>query len=607
MATLISVQFRNFRTLRNAIVPFGDQTVLVGANNVGKSSVLQALDGALGVGRRGFGFSEHDISADADPEEGFSILVTLVPSGGDTNFADAEVQTFGIHVDVTDPQRHRLFLRVVGRVEDDGVFRSRMRYEKADGLEDGLVGVAERQRLGFLLLPAVREGRREFYERSGLWSKIGAATKPSDEVTKELDELGRTYGAAVVDRLLGETTRTELTNAVGGALSSILYADQATPSVGFSLLPPDAHEAMREVELRIGSPGQAAQRRVSEHSVGTQSVAVVGLFTAYLASVRDKVLALGLEEPEAHLHPHATRAIVRRLLDSQVPAILTTHSTAVTDAADPRTVVVLRRVGDATEVRSVGIGMLSDAEATEIKRRVAEAGSEFLFARVVLLVEGPSERLALPIFAHQLGWDLDVLGISIAPVGGGAFKPFLKLLGEDALDIPHFVICDNDAAATTLIGHLDDLGRLPPGVEKNDLQASRPVMSAAGYFYWSSGALEGELLAAGAAPYFVAAIDEIWPGRLDSLMTNWGESVRDDPAFLQRATSTLSKPQIARRVAELMAAATMPVPSGIREVLTAAAERAIVEAGHANPISTIPVQDGIGPDPEAVEESEPEQ
>lgn len=486
-----------------------------------------------------------------------------------------------------------------------GSFRTRMRYEKADGLEDGLVGVPERERLGFLLLPAVREGRREFYERSGLWSKIGAATKPSEEVAKELDELGRTYGATVVDRLLGEATRTELTEAVGGALSSILFANQATPSVGFSLLPPDARDAMREVELRVGSPGEAADRRVSEHSVGTQSVAVVGLFTAYVASVREKVLALGLEEPEAHLHPHATRAIVRRLLEGNLPAIVTTHSTAVTDAADPRTIVVLRRVGDATVVRAVPRNRLNDREAAEIKRRVAEAGSEFLFARVVLLAEGPSERLALPIFARQLGWDLDVLGISIAPVGGGAFKLFLKLLGGDALDIPHFVICDNDAAATTLMGHLDDLGRLPAGVQKDDVQASRQAMSTAGYWYWSVGALEAVLLAAGAAPYFVAAIDEIWPGRLDSLMTNWGVSVRDDPAFLERATSSLSKPQIARRVAEMMAAATMPVPDEIRDVLQAVAERALVEARLGNPISTTPRQDGTGPEELAVEESEP--
>lgn len=607
MATLDSARFREFRTLRDATVPFGQQTVLVGANNVGKSSVLQALDGCLGVGRRGFGFSEHDIALAADPADGFSILLVLSPSGGAATFSEDEVQTFGMHVDVSDPERQRLFVRVVGRVEDDGVFRTRMRYEKADGLEDGFVGVAERERLGFLLLPAVREGRREFYERAGLWSKIGAATNPSDAVAAELDQLGRTYGQTVVDRLLGEATRTELTTAVAGALSSVLYANQATPSVGFSLLPPDVQDAMREVELRIGTPGEEPERRVSEHSVGTQSVAVVGLFSAYVASVRAKVLALGFEEPEAHLHPHATRALVARLLESELPAILTTHSAAVTDAADPRTIVHLRRVADSTAVRAVPTGTLSDTEAAEIKRRVAAAGSEFLFARVVILAEGPSEQLALPIFARQLGWDLDTLGVSVAPVGGGAFRLFLKLLGESSLDIPHFIVCDNDDAAKTLMTHLDELERLPAGVVKTDLEASRPAMRAAGYFYWSAGALEAVLLAGGAAPYFVAAIDEIWPGRLERLMSNWGESARDDPTFLQRATSTLSKPQIARRVAELMALNAVPVPDEIRELLTAVSERALSEARLASPISEASTHDGTDNEAVTVGEPEPDQ
>jgi hypothetical protein len=183
----------------------------------------------------------------------------------------------------------------------------------------------------------------------------------------------------------------------------------------------------------------------------------------------------------------------------------------------------------------------------------------------------------------------------------------LKLLGDKSLDIPHFVVCDNDEAAKTLMTHLDDLERLPAGVLKTDLEASRPAMRAAGYFYWSAGALEAVLLAAGAAPYFVAAIDEIWPGRLERLMGSWGETTRDDPAFLQRATSTLSKPQIARRVAELMAAAAVPVPDEIREVLTAVSERALTEARLASPTPEAATPRGTGGGAVTIEEPEPEQ
>jgi putative ATP-dependent endonuclease of OLD family len=578
MAQLVSATFRRFRVLQDTTVPFQTQMVLVGPNNVGKSSVLQALEAALGVGRRGFGFSENDISDGADPQVGFEILLVLAPSGGAVKFTDDETAIFGTHIDVGDPGRQRLFLRVLGRVENDGVFRSRMRFEKEDGIEDGAVGLAEREVLGFLLLPAVREARHEFYDRSGLWAKIGAATEISPEVRLELTELGRQYGETVVDKLLGVTVRGQLTDAVAGTLSSVLYAGQATPKVAFTLLPHDAEDAMQEVEVQIATPGQASAHRVSAQSVGTQSVAVVGLFTAYLKSVESRLLGLGFEEPEAHLHPQATRALVRRLLDSKAPTILTTHSTAVTDAFDPRSIVVLRAGSGTTIAKAVPDGMLNDLEAADVRRRVAEAGSEFLFARVVLLAEGPSERMALPVFAKELGFDLDVLGVSIAPVGGGAFKLFLKLLGPEALDIPHLVVCDNDAAAETLIGHLADLKRLPEGVSRTDLSGSRAPMLAAGYYYWSVGALETVLLNAGAAPLFVEAIEEIWPGRLDSFLKNWGGTDKEDHAFLERAVGKLSKPQIARRVAEKMVATGVAVPGEIKDLLQAVAVRALAEA-----------------------------
>ncbi len=582
VAQLASATFRNFRTLRETTVPFRTQTVLVGPNNIGKSSVLQALEAALGIGRRGYGFSESDVSEGVAPSDGFEILLVLVPSNKAAKFTPDEIGIFGTHVDVADPARQRLFLRVIGRLEDDGQFRTRMRFEKADEVEDGSVAAADRETLGFLLLPAVREARHEFYERSGLWAKIGAANEVNDEVAKELAELGLQYGQTVVDKLLGATVRGKLTEAVAGTLSSVLYADQAKPSVAFTLLPREADSTMQEVELQIATPGQTAAHRVSAQSVGTQSVAVTGLFTAYLESVKDKLLALGFEEPEAHLHPQATRALVRRVMESKSPTILTTHSTSVTDAADPRSIVVLRATPTSTVAKSVPEGMFTDADAQDVRRRIAEAGSEFLFARVVLLAEGPSERLALPVFAESLGYNLDVLGVSIAPVGGGSFKHFLRLLGPDALDIPHLVICDNDAAAKTLVRHLKGLGRLPAGVDENNLPASRGAMGAAGYNYWSRGSLESVLLDAGSAPLFVEAIEEILPDRLDSLLKNWkadGYAGQEDAKFLERAMKdSVPKPQVARLVAEKMVAAKKAVPAEIKDLLDAVAARARAEA-----------------------------
>ncbi len=577
---LVAATFNGYRTLRDAFVPFRSQTIVVGANNTGKSSILDAIDGAFGLSRRGYGFTELDVSPGVELIDGLSVLFELRPDEGSGEFTTDEVQVFGTHVDVGAPDTHRLFLRLVARQEDDGVFRSRMHFEKADGLEDGSVSVAERQEAGFLLLHAVRDGRREFYERGGLWAKLAAAVPPADEVADELADAGKQFAETVLDKVLGKERREAVSTAVSEAMNTVLFAGDAPPEVTFTLLPADPADALRAVEMRIGAPGDAAPKPVSGHSVGTQSVAVLGLFSAYLGAVPRRPFALGIEEPEAHLHPHATRAIVRRLATSGLQTIVTTHSTTVTDAADPRSIVVLRRRRERTVASAVPAGLLDDTEASDLRRRIAEASTEFLFARLVLLAEGPSERAAFPLLAARLGWDFDVLGVSVTAVGGGSFKAFLKLLGPDALDIPHVVVCDNDDAARKLIGHLTDLGRLPAGVDRNDVAASREPMAAAGYFYWPAGALERVLIDAGAAPQFIGALDEVYPGRLVTLATQWNHAgPPEDPAFLLRVlTTSVSKPLIIRCAVERMAEDDLPVPLEIARMLTAVRDRAIAEA-----------------------------
>jgi predicted ATP-dependent endonuclease of OLD family len=67
MLQIVSARFRNFRALRDVTIPLLRQTVLVGPNNAGKTSVLQGLEHALGLGRRAYAFDERDVSEGVDP------------------------------------------------------------------------------------------------------------------------------------------------------------------------------------------------------------------------------------------------------------------------------------------------------------------------------------------------------------------------------------------------------------------------------------------------------------------------------------------------------------------------------------------------------------
>jgi|GEM_PF-2559990 Predicted ATP-dependent endonuclease of the OLD family len=583
MFRILSATFHNFRALRDVTVPLELKAVLVGPNNVGKTSVLDGIEYSLGVGRRSFNFDERDVSTGSDPAQGFVIDLTLGPTAGD-RLTRPEVELFGTHIDVV-AGAHRLFVQVTGRREDDdGVFRTRVRYAKADGKDDGPVTAVERQALGVLLLPAIRDARHEFGERGGLWSRLGSEAEISAEAEDRLAALGADVGEAVVSEILGADLATTVADMIGETVGTILYAGQGTSSLDYSATAIDPTQALRQIDLRLTTPHQTSGSRIADHSVGTQSVALFGLFGAYAASMRERVMTIAIEEPEAHLHPHATRALVKRVLAEDAQVIVTTHSTSVTDAADPRSIVRLRRTGDRTEAHAIANDLLTDREVRTIRRMISDVGSDFLFARAVLLAEGLSERLALPMIAARLGFDFDLLGVSIVRVEGDRFGAFSKLLGPSGLAIPFARLSDLNAAPR-LIRDARREGVLPAATGPADPAASRAAAAAAGWFWWSEGDLEDVLLSVAGGARVAAALVDIHGPSIFERFANGSKvllpaPVEDDHPFLRAVlgSKAVSKPLVAQRVAEMIADDEVPVEGELAEVISYVADLAISEA-----------------------------
>lgn len=578
MLRIVSARYQNFRALRDVTIPLQRQTVLVGPNNAGKSSVLEGLEHALGLGRRAYAFDERDVTEGVDPLDGFEIRIEFGPADG-VLFDEDEVALFGNHVDVVDGA-HRIYVVAAGRRDDvEGVFRTRLRFAKSDGDDDGSVSAAEREALGVLLLPAVREARHEFSERGGLWSRLGGYPDLTAEAKEELERYGLEVGDEIVEAILGADLADDVRRSVVSLVSSVLYGDEAEGSIAFSSVPTDLSQALRGLEVRLAAPHQASGKRVSDQSVGLQSVAMFGLFAAYARATGGRLVAVGVEEPEAHLHPHATRSIVRHLDQLSMQVIVTTHSTSVTDAADPRAIVRLRRRGMETTAHTVAPGTITDAEARTIGKLMSDVGSDFVFARAVLLAEGASERLALPAFAGQLGHDFDILGVTVVPVLGNAFGSFARLLGDNGLAIPFSAVTDLDSAAK-LIRTAKREAIVAATVDEADIAAARAASGRAGIFWWSAGDFEQYLLQSGAGPLYVTAIAELYGRRFLSTFAAAAHlTLPTDPgtdhAFLRRVLrGRVSKPLLAQRVAELFGEQAIAVPAEIRTVIEHVAELA---------------------------------
>ncbi|WP_225369573.1 TOPRIM nucleotidyl transferase/hydrolase domain-containing protein [Methanobrevibacter arboriphilus] len=56
--------------------------------------------------------------------------------------------------------------------------------------------------------------------------------------------------------------------------------------------------------------------------------------------------------------------------------------------------------------------------------------SQLFFAKSVILVEGISEALLLPIFGEILGYNFDKQGVELVNVNGLSFKHFIPLFSK---------------------------------------------------------------------------------------------------------------------------------------------------------------------------------
>lgn len=161
-----------------------------------------------------------------------------------------------------------------------------------------------------------------------------------------------------------------------------------------------------------------------------------------------------IEEPELLLTPQAQRylyRLLRRFAEAGNQVLYSTRSPAFLDAAHHDEIVRLDLRNGRRTLRRTSPGALSDATRVRLAAEFDHERSEMFFAQSVVLVEGQTERLALPFIFRAMRHDPDAEGIAIVEVGGKSNLPLAtRLLRE--LAIPFVVVFDADrgAAATAL-------------------------------------------------------------------------------------------------------------------------------------------------------------
>ena len=169
-----------------------------------------------------------------------------------------------------------------------------------------------------------------------------------------------------------------------------------------------------------------------------------------------------VEAPEAHIHTHIQKTLFDRIVYSDTQIIYSTHSTNISEVSKIQSVNILGKSGNNCDAYQPATGLSAD-EVGSVQRYLDAVRSNLLFAKSVVLVEGDSEEMLIPmLFKKVVGLSLDELGISLINIRSTGFKNVALLFHDNRIKKRCSIITDLDAAfinTTPVLGEDDVTAR----------------------------------------------------------------------------------------------------------------------------------------------------
>lgn len=526
ISNLAITNYKNFKDFDINLKPI---TLLIGENNVGKSHLLEAIGLIFSQEVSFFKKRSLDLS-----DFNIEIINTLKDQILDINIAPEDIvfpiiQVVAKLVDWDEEQEAVVGDWFVGQ-NDQGVFiEAKLTYRFAPvGSFDPIEYIAEQR--AFISGYIEEIGQEEFEKLNNQvkrdllifplskyhYSIIGGNQETSQvnnfhlnqikfELLDALRDAGRELVADNNNRLLfrilnakDESEYQDLKKQIVGlqdaidknpALISIkegiseqlekisLKTDTETNNVEFLFSLPHVSDLLKKLSLIYGD----SIVKIDQNGTGRNNLLFISLMLSYIEersranSVYFRVV--GIEEPEAHLHPNLQDHLavnLEGLMYNEVDVrrkdlqlILTSHSTHITTKLDFDNTVALYKSDGKIEKHYILDGFDDSASARKrvkfLNKYFDAINMNMFYSRRLILVEGISEQLLIPAF-YSLKYDRTIASesISIINVNGLAFRNFLDII-KNGYFIKSLVLTDSDSGtrsanrADNLIAHYSDV------------------------------------------------------------------------------------------------------------------------------------------------------
>jgi putative ATP-dependent endonuclease of OLD family len=494
------IKLSHFRGINAATIFLPNHAVLIGDNNTGKTTVLEALDLALGPDRlnRIPPIDEHDFyqgkytsasNADASGQPGQttgSSHAGLAANNGDeivpSSSGSDEIPKIDIEVTITDlnPEQKGKFgdyiefwdtttdtfydqpdptgvdaaaiLEAV-RVsfhgwydpeEDDFVGKSYFTRSLTEESAPVSFSKKDKQICGFLYLRSIRTGSRALsLERGSLL-----------DIILRLKEVRPRMWEDTISNLASYSVASDPALGISGVLNSISTALKKyvpkewgiEPHLKVSNLTREHLRKVITAFIATGDGDHAAP--FYRQGTGTINMLVLAMLSQIAKDKQNVIFAM--EEPETAIPPYAQKRIVHEIRKLASQTLFTSHSPYVLEEFSMDETVVLSRNANGVLSRST-IELPDSVKPKRYRQEFRTRFCEGLLARRVLMTEGATEAAAFPVACRRLAEldsakysSLEALGICIVDAGGEGGIPdmanFYRGLGKTTL-----ALCDKQS------------------------------------------------------------------------------------------------------------------------------------------------------------------
>lgn len=356
-----NLKIENFRGVRSGFVRFGKHPVLVGDNNTGKTTLIEALALLLGRDRLVRELTEHDFYGSCpQPVDRIKLVIAITdfpnddPEHSSHWFRDGRAvvkwldETTGAVHPMRDNHAWKLCCQIAvqARFDHESLAVEMVRYfhdhdDPVDPFAEDTPAVVPGkliQEISFYLVRASRTWDKVFSWGNELFKRtvLAAAVQPAAALLAERDRVRAPEQPIDADP----------------GIEPLIQNLNKELALSFPNAP--------QVQLRLtGTDSRSVMEAVSAHFAATDGISIPAARQGSgLVSMQGLLLLLelgraraaaggeflmALEEPEVHLPPSAQQRLVQRVQALSTQTFVTTHSPLVASMADPTSVLILKK------------------------------------------------------------------------------------------------------------------------------------------------------------------------------------------------------------------------------------------------------------------------